>query len=73
MTATKTHPDWYEYMEMVSKIRAVDTNAAKYVRYSAEKLASFSRCGVLSECFEWDQSPQGHSFWAAINEAIAIL
>ena len=65
------------YIELAIKIARIDRTAARYFLSDAAKLSSFNWSTAargnyitLSNVYLWQDTPQGHVFWARIHREL---
>jgi hypothetical protein len=54
--------------DLISKVREIDRDAADYLVKEVSKLKNFG--GGLSSVMLWQNTPQGHDYWAAIDNKL---
>jgi len=62
--------DERDYTRLIARVAEIAPVAAKYLANEAKELAIFIPCGKLLQCFGWDDTPQGHVYWAKLSEIL---
>jgi len=60
----------HTYAMLCSRVRRIDKKAAKYMIKESIKLKNFVFCSILSKCFVWSDTRQGHVYWNTIDRAL---
>lgn len=70
-------PEYIEfqgYMELVRRVEKIDPVAGAFMRYLLNTEGDTLSCSdSLSECFLWYDTPQGHKYWAELEEKLLSL
>lgn len=59
-----------EYLQLVSRVREIDSAAAYYMVAEATRLGDFEPCYSLEQSFAWGDTPQGHCYWEDIHKQL---
>ena len=59
--------DFEKYLDLIQRVAEVDIKAALYLRHEAQELTGFEPSGLLTCCFIFSETPQGHRFWFDLN------
>jgi hypothetical protein len=62
--------DELAYLELINKVAKISIEAAVYMQHEMRELESFEPDGSLWCVITWQDTPQGHTYWAKITSQI---
>jgi hypothetical protein len=55
------------YFALISDVEKLSPEAADYMRSLPKSGVDVTYSGLLSQCFVWNETPQGVAFWSKLN------
>ena len=59
-----------DYVDLIERVRLIDQEAAEFLRGGVCRCDNVQFSGVLSGCFIWAKTPQGHRYWEDIEQKL---
>ena len=59
-----------KYLQLISRVAAIDINAALYLLCDAPDTDGFNEGDSLMSIFSWKDTPQGANYWVEINRQL---